>query len=140
MAKSHISILEYYERLQIEYIIYELRLKIYPSSKDKAKFRDILEYKQQKIFDISDKNDLKNMFESKDKRQEIESKVFNEFGNPFNITKKDKYFYYFLNTDFSYKGEGVKLSSYNLDAGTAVIRYKNDTTETVDINFIRRIL
>lgn len=140
MAKTHISILEYFERLQIEFLLYELRLKIYPSSKDKKKFRDILEYKKEKIYDISSKNGLSNMFNSVEDKKEIESKVYNEFGNPIFSSKKDKYFYYFINSDFSYRGKGVKLISYNLPDHSAVIKYKDSTTETVDINHIRRIL
>lgn len=140
MAKRHISILEYFDRLQYEYLLYELRIKIYPSSEDKDKFRKILDFKREKIEDIADKNSLSSIFNSGIKLEEIERKFYNEFGNPTDITRKDKYFYYFLHTDFSYNGSGVKLIKYDLDKGNAEIKHKNGKIEEVDINFIKRIL
>ena len=137
--ERNISILEFFNQLQLEYMLYELRVKIYPSKADKHRYREILEFKSEKIEDIAGKNDLRTIFNSDLKREEIEKEFLNEFGIPVDMSKRDKYFYYFINSDFSYEGLGVKLKSYKLSDGTAVID-NNGKSQEVDINRIKRIL
>lgn len=135
----HISILDYFAQLQQEYLLYELRTKIYPSKNDKDKYFEVLEFKREKIEDISGKNDLLNIFNSEEVRREAEQDFVNEFGNPKGLSNRDKYFYYFIGSDFSYQGRGVKLIRYDLAEGTATIVKSEDEVE-VDINEIKRIL
>ncbi len=137
--RRNISILDFFEKLQEEYLLYELRTKIYPSKIDKDKYHEVLDYKQEKIEDIADKNELLSIFNSDVKREEVEKRFYNEFGNPLGLSGRDKYFYYFLGSDFSYRGRGVKLVSYDLENGKAIIK-RGDDDEEVDINEIKRIL
>lgn len=140
MNNRNLSILDYLKQLQLEYLLYELRIKIYPKSEDKKNFKEILEYKENKILDICQKNNLDNMFTNGEILTEIENDFYDQFGNPTNLTKRDKYFYFWLGSDFSFKGRGVKLISYDLQSLTCKVKdYKNSIID-LDINFIRRIL
>jgi hypothetical protein len=140
MSNRNLSILDFLKQLQTEYLLYELRIKIYPSSEDKAKFRGILEYKENKIIDICKKNSLDNMFTNGDILKEIEEEFYDQFGNPKNLSNRDKYFYLWIGADFSFKGRGVKLVSYDFESMTCVIKDHKETNQDVDLNFIRRIL
>jgi len=141
MKKSRdISILDFLENLQLEYLLYELRSKIYLKKDNKQKYKEIMQFKEDKIFDICSKNNLRNIFNDGEILQEIESKFYNEFGNPKEMTNRDKYFYYLIGSDFSYNGQGVKLLSYNLQSYIATIELKNKQSLNVDLNFIKRIL
>jgi len=137
--RRHISILDYFDQLQQEYLLYELRTKIYPSKRDKEKYFDVLEFKKEKIEDISGKNDLLNIFNSEGVRKEAENKFYNEFGNPQGLSNRDRYFYYFIGSDFSYQGRGAKLLQYDLTEGMATIEQGDNECE-VDLNEIKRIL
>lgn len=140
MSKRNLSILDYVKQLQLEYLLYELRLKIYPTATDKDKFKSVMKFKESKILDICKKNGLNNMFNDGEILQEIEKEFYNEFGNPKDLTRKDQYFYYWRNSDFQYEGRGVKLVSYNLEMGQAKVSHANGRYTEVDINSIRRIL
>lgn len=54
---------EFFIILQKEYIVAELRKKIYPDLKGKAKSEEIMVGKKKKIFDIAMKNNLKTIFQ-----------------------------------------------------------------------------
>lgn len=139
-TNRNLSILDYLKQLQLEYLLYELRIKIYPKSSDKKKFKEILDYKENKIIDICKKNNLHNMFNNGEILKEIENDFYDQFNNPQNLSKRDKYFYFWIGSDFSFKGRGVKLVSYDLQSLTCRVRdYKNEIIDT-DLNFIRRIL
>lgn len=135
----NISTLQYFNVLQMEYILYEIRSKIYPYNKDREKFKGVMEFKKKKIFDISIKNSLKNIFS--------DSLLLSEFYDEFMFlflkdeigTKKDKYFYYFLESDFSYKGQICKIKRYDLEKQVADIEILGNI-ESVNFSDIRRIL
>lgn len=137
--KRNISILDYFNALQKEYILYKIRLKIYPYSKDKERFKTILKYKEEKILDIAENNKLDSIFSSTDKRNQIEKEVFDSCGVPKDFTKKDKYFFYHPRNYFSYKGSECKLISYDLEKQTAIINHSG-VDITVHLSEIRRII
>jgi hypothetical protein len=140
MNNRNLSILDYLKQLQLEYLLYELRIKIYPKSEDKKQYKKILDYKENKILDICKKNSLDNMFTNGEILKEIESDFYDQFGNPKELTKRDKYFYFWIGSDFSYAGRGVKLVSYDLQSLTCKVQdYKKEVLD-IDLNFIRRIL
>ena len=135
-----ISILEYFNVLQSEFIYFELRSKIYPSVKDKDYFRKVMEFKEQKIKDISQKNNLISIFDYEHKLADFRTNFFNEFGNPKRLGKRDWYFYYKLEADFSYMGEGCKLKKYDMDEKKAVIQLMTGEMVQVKLDDISRIL
>jgi hypothetical protein len=134
----HISILEYFNRLQLEYLLYELRTKIYPSSDDKAKFKKVLQFKKDKINDISKKNMLISIFDDEELKRDMTEQLFGSENMPEGFNKRDKYFYYFIGSDFSYNGQGCRLISYDLFDSTAIIE-KNSENISVGLIQIRRI-
>lgn len=136
---NNLSLLEYFNKLQLEYLLYEFRLKIYVSRVDKDKFSKILQYKKQKISDISLSNGLFNMFNNEDIRNEIKKEFYNDFGVPKILNNKDKYFYYYLGGDFSYNGFPTKLISYDFKNQTCIVYHKQKEME-IDLNLIKRIL
>lgn len=134
----HISILDYYTILQLEYLLYELRSKIYPASEDKAKFKQILLFKKEKIDDIARKNHLDSMFDSKEYKEELYEKLFDGQSTPKEFNGRDKYFYYFIGSDFSFDGQGFKLKSYNLKEDLANLE-SNGKKVSASLLDIRRI-
>jgi hypothetical protein len=134
----HISILEYFNCLQLEFLTYEIRSKVYPSAEDKAKFKKVLELKKIKIFDISKKNSLISIFDNDDLRKEKIDELFGQSNMPELFNRRDKYFYYFIGSEFSFEGTGYKLVSYDLDGNTAIIE-NNSKNLCVDLIHIRRI-
>lgn len=135
-----ISILDYFNVLQQEYLYFELKVKIYPSSKDKEYFKKIMDFKKDKVIDIAEKNLLSTIFDSDENMEEHRAIFFNEFGNPNRLGKRDWYFYYKLGSDFSYDRKGVKLKRYNLTERSATIEIGKGETKQVSIDEISRIL
>lgn len=98
------SIFEFYETLQREYIVCELRKKIYPRDKDKRYFERTSRFKKSKIEDISQRNQLPSIFNSDQVRNEINQSIFGDLGLPKfsyrnedernELECKDKYYYY----------------------------------------------
>ena len=58
----NLSVYEYLKELQVEYIVFELRRKIYQSQKDRRHFEKVLNFKETKIKDIARRNCLKSIF------------------------------------------------------------------------------
>lgn len=84
-----ISFIEYFENLQKEYIVSELRSKIYPNEKDKSYYREReMLGKRQRIEDISSRNNLENIFTSSSLKEKFYSQVYNRTGLP-NFTYRD---------------------------------------------------
>ena len=135
----NISTLEYFKILQMEYILYEVRSKIYPFGKDREKFRNIMEYKKTKINDISDKNEIDSIFTNVSKKLDFLQKFNLEFLNGNIGTKKDKYFYYFIGSDFSFKGDVYKMLKYDFTNENASLENESEII-TVNFNQIKRIL
>ncbi len=140
-SSRNLPIVEYLRQLQLEYLLYQLRIKIYANSEDRKKFKEILTFKKEKITDICSNNGLFSIFDNEDVMRDVESEFYNEFGIPTIMTKKDKYFYFKIDSDFSYKGKAVKLNAYNLEEATCRITDSNSKIhDNIDINLIRRIL
>ena len=95
-----ISFIEYFESLQREYVVSELRYKIYSNEKDKQYYRDReMLGKRQKIEDISLRNNLENIFTSEYLRCKFYDEVYNKSGLP----------------NFLYRDENDKAKRGNLD-------------------------
>lgn len=67
---------EYLQVLQKEYIVAEIRSKIYIKPKDKEYWRRVKFGKKAKIEDISTKNHLPNIFNDNDVQKDIEREVY----------------------------------------------------------------
>lgn len=109
------SIYEFYKTLQEEFLICELRKKIYPRGKDKRYYGKTSEFKKSKIEDIADRNGLPSIFNSEECRREVNKTVFGEFGLPKfmyrdsverdELKPKDAYYYYAVGAEVRVKRE-----------------------------------
>lgn len=103
MKSRHISILDFFKQLQIEYFCAELRYKIYTPQSDKDYWYTIMRHKKNKIEDISLRNNLVSIFSDKNEYEKISKEVL-KFGIPkfvyrdyYQQTKlknRDLYFYF----------------------------------------------
>lgn len=150
----NLSYLKYFEQLQLEYIIVELRKKIYPSLKDKQYYERVMKGKKDIIEDLTIRNSLKSIFNDKEKRIEKYRQIYNKVGYPNFIYKderdremfeiKDKKNYYMSGSDFKITiGEKEKfgiLKTVSFLTQTAEIDFGNDELNIFDLNLITRIL
>lgn len=102
----NLSIAEYFDVLQDEYMVAEFRKKIYFSPKDKSFYNRVMEHKREKIENISNRNNLDSIFNSELKRKEVQDKLFDHLGRPkFKLSDKDITNYYNPGNEFSYEGK-----------------------------------
>jgi len=135
-----LTIHEYWEQLQLEYIVAELRRKIYPIVKDKKYYERVMEQKRQKIDDISTRNHLAPIFEDSEYKQEMYEKIYNEQGIPNFIYRDEKMRALFEENDvvnYYYEGSEVrvkvdnktsigKIESVNLMAELVEVKIKEE--------------
>ena len=87
----NIPFCEYFDNLQREYIVAELRYKIYPRERDKSYYRDReMMGKRKTIEDISLRNNLSNIFNSPEKYKKFKSEIYNEIGLPNFIYRNEE--------------------------------------------------
>ena len=139
----HLSTYEYLQVLQIEYIVAELRKKIYVKKKDKDFYRRVLEGKEKKIKDICLRNSLPSLFEDEDSKALCYIEVYSTLWYPeFHYKNdeqvqeykaKDFYYYYYKGSDFRVDIEGqVKvgtLVSVDEENMVAYIKLKGEELE-----------
>ena len=77
-----VSVFQLFEILQKEYIVCELRIKIYPILKHKDYWRDVARMKKEKISDIAQRNSLPSIFDDRRIKQDFERRIYNETGLP----------------------------------------------------------
>jgi len=130
----NLSLVEFYSLLQLEWISYFVRSKIY--KRDFADYyKKICKDKKEKIFSISRKNCLPNIFEDKNYLQKYLDQFLVDFGIPEFQYKDDKVknkmspwdrFYYFD------KGVSVKFIRENkIEMGEIVYNDKKNSIVTV---------
>lgn len=88
-----LSILDFYEILQVEWICADLRRKIYPKIKDKNYWTKVAEGKKNTILRLAEKNSLPSIFDDESMLRIFEKKVYRENAYP----------------DFVYKNEDNKI-------------------------------
>jgi hypothetical protein len=151
----NLSTYEYLEILQVEYIVAELRRKIYVKKKDKTYYSRVLEGKERKIKDICQRNSLPSVFEDSGIKSETYPIVYPTFGYPdfhykndeqiMEFKAKDFYYYYHKGSDFRVNLNGSTkvgtLCSIDEENGVAYIKLKGEELSkpfTTDV--IARIL
>lgn len=151
------SLLDFYNSLQKEYIVAELRSKIYPKSKDKKYYRRVMEGKKETIVQISERNHLPNIFSSADLKESIYNEVSPDWGIP-NFTyrnkdtelwmqRNDKLNYYGVGSDFAIRvGDDVVIGRVSdnkrvLNHGeVTIIEAYQSTSKIFKIENLKRIL
>lgn len=111
MKNRNISLIEYFELLQKEYIFAEIRKKIYPKKNDREYYQKVLDSKKTKILDISERNNIPSIFSYPDAKDRLVKKLIPAFGFPDFISKEenrqyyeisDKKHYYRVDSDFKF--------------------------------------
>lgn len=85
----HLSIYDFFEVLQTEYVVCELRVKIYPIQAHKEYWGNAAGKKKEKIIDIAKRNNLPSIFDDRRMREGVDRKIFKENGFP-NFIYKDE--------------------------------------------------
>lgn len=76
MNNRRLSIYEYFQKLQLEFVVAELRSKIYFRPQDKEYWQSVMAKKRKNIEDIVSKNNLPSIFDDKDVKRQYENDVF----------------------------------------------------------------
>lgn len=85
----NISMYNYLNTLQKEYLVMEIRAKIYPIITDKKYYKAIMLHKEIKIRDIARRNYLDCIFDKAVVRANLEGEIINKRGLP-NFTYRDE--------------------------------------------------
>lgn len=85
-----LSITNYLDVLQREYLVAEIRHKIYPKISDKTYWERVMDGKRQKIDDICFRNRISSIFDNDGEKKRLYLEVYNEMGLPNFIYKDDE--------------------------------------------------
>lgn len=108
----HLSIFNYLDALQLEYIQSQIRRKIYPKQKDKRFFDRVLDNKKSKIEDIATRNGLPSIFRDDTLFDGYRERIVEEWGIPSFFYKDEADRAEFEMKDFRYyfsKGSEIKV-------------------------------
>jgi len=151
MKSRNISILDYFNTLQLEYFCAELRSKIYTGSADKEYWKTIMAHKKNKIQDIAERNKLKSIFSDNVEYQRIFDSVMH-YGIPSftyrdeyqkrKLEKRDMYFYFKPGSDVKFINGSEftgKIKYYDLENKTIQIEYELGSIN-IKIEYVCRII
>lgn len=150
---------EYFITLQKEFIVAEIRKKIYPDLKGKEKSEEIMKGKKKKIFDIAMKNNLKTIFPDmkvglitlydEQLRIDLYREIYGNGGLPDFIYRddhqkqklgfKDKKCYFYLGSDVSVEDGIGTIQQVDFENDLCYIKTKNGVSK-YPMNKITRIL
>lgn len=151
--ERHISTLDYFNRLQEEYFICNLRARIYPRVKDKSYWRKVAEFKKDKIESIAERNNLASIFSDVGVHSEIYFKTIPTSCYPNFTYKTEDYVtkdndfihYYAIDSDVKIVEDWDKFSetgiliSIDLEENTGKVKTSKGTIES-DLTKIVRII
>lgn len=84
-----LSTYQYFEILQVEWLVTDLRCRIFTNEKDVAYWRRVREGKRVKIESIAEKNKLPTIFFDDDLKRDLENRIYNDYSYP-NFQYKDE--------------------------------------------------
>lgn len=145
---------DFFESLQLEYIVAELRYRIYPDGDRRKKSADIMSMKREKIFNIALQNCLKTIFPDcsagsilyydPELRKKLYATVYSERGFPNFIYRDDLHrkqlehldrkYYYTVGSLFSTDEGKGGLVSINGDTVTISIAGKNKQFKAAEVS------
>lgn len=149
----NLSTIDYLEILQMEYIVAELRYKIYKNAKDKAFYLKVMNGKKFKIEDINKRNSLPTIFNDDVVKEKYYKQIYLNSGFPkfmyvsekhrLDYQTKDFDYYYTLNCDFKISLNNTvtigKLKSINKENNEATLLVENKLI-TILLDKITRII
>lgn len=149
-----LSVYEFFQILQIEWIIADLRVRIYPLETDKIYWNKVKEGKRRIIDNIAEKNMLPTIFVDDEMKRALEHKVYRDKGIP-NFLYRDEenkqkqepldlIYYYIKGADvrFEYFGELKigKIKSYIPPNTYCLIEYEDSKELKVELTEVTRIV
>lgn len=141
MKTRNLSVAEYYQQVQKEYLIADFRRKVYFSPKDKEYWKRVVAYKEKRIKDISERNGLKSILNDKEKYAELKSMLFDAKGKPkFELTQDDVRNYYSVGNEFGYNGDIYILDQFTADGKLILCSVLKEEYVEVDQADVWRIL
>lgn len=133
----HQTLNEFFEILQQEFIICELRAKIYPLEKHKEYWRGLMLKKKEKIIDIAKKNSLFSIFDDDRIKLDYDRKIIPEIGFPNFIYKDDAQRLLQEKWDIhNYYLPGTEVKVYDKDS----LKMRNGVIKIVDLPSQRIII
>lgn len=90
IKSRHLSILDYYETLQIEWLTADLRRRIYPRLKDKNYWNRVQEGKKETIDKLAEKNSLPSIFTDDSMLRDFQKKLYRETSHPLFVYRDEK--------------------------------------------------
>ncbi len=149
----NLSLTEYLKTLELEYLMADIRRKIYPNPKDKRYWSKVVQYKEEKIKDIAERNELSSVLEDKELRNRLllsfipdnqvpifyyrDQKDKNEYYH------KDIKFYYFINVEVKYYHDSKLCIGkiIEVDMSGELLRIESEQKEIVkSFDQVRRII
>lgn len=119
MKSRDLSIFDFFENLQVEYICAEIRYKIFQKHYS-SYWKKVMSGKEEKIRNIAEKNRLASIFSNKQEYNRIYSKIVPEWGEPvfiyrnkeqkMKLEKWDKLFFFNKNTEVKLMNEDNSIS------------------------------
>lgn len=149
----NLTIFQFYDQLQLEYIVLELRKKIYPSLSDKEYYTRVMEQKKEKIIDIASKNYLPSIFTDKKIKQHKYNEVYKVSGLPNFFYKDenhkqkyaslDKKYYYLPGSEIRFIIDAEvkigKIEEVDFNKNKAIVTCEERKFE-VNLEYISRVL
>lgn len=110
MKTRNLTLSEFLIQLQLEYIVVELRRKIYTRIKDKKYYEKVMNYKAMKIKDISERNSLQSIFTNNEVKKKLYKKIYidDNYPNFLYSGEADKR-KHFENDRLNYYSEGAEV-------------------------------
>lgn len=149
----NLSVYEYFNVLQLEWIVADLRIRLYPKKKDKEYWAKVREGKRVIIESIAEKNHLPTIFSDGEMKTSFEAKIYLPEGVP-NFVYKDEdnrkaqepfdlIYYFSKGSEVRYDWYGDvrvgKIKSYVPFADTLAVEYEGADV-TLDVKKVSRIL
>lgn len=146
---------QYFEILQVEWLVADLRCRIYRDEKDRAYWHRVREGKQVKIENIANKNRLPTILTDEELKRDLEKRIYNDYTYP-NFHYKDEnhkktqgywdlLHYYAKDVEVRYESYGDakvgQVVDYTpFDKEIRIKDVKSGNIETVAVNTVVRIL
>jgi hypothetical protein len=144
---------QYYQILQLEWLVADLRVRIYPAKKDKDFWNRVKEGKERRFVAIAEKNQLPTILIDDEMRRIFESSIYKLEGPPAFIYKDDLHrqmqepldlaYYYSKGTEVRFDNCGEiavgKVKSYTPGQSIMIIEF-NGKEEQLLVEKATRIL
>lgn len=154
MKSRHLSIVDYLEQLQKEYITAEIKYRVARTESDRLYHKTIMDHKKVKIVDIAERNKIKSIFNDDTVKHVMWDSVlvfgfpkyeYRDFYQKKRLEDKDKTNYFDQNSDVKINigteillGK-IKYVDFKNNVATCIIRGSNEE-KFISLDNIKRVL